>query len=271
MEKTKLCPSSHINLPNKDTYRIHTQGNLTTQYGKTRHYNTPLCAPFQNKVFMRDEEPNLPLEQDMCRVNNGCKDDSSAVYLNQRGVKPSPYFMKNKGEFYPKAYTTVKHDGRMVDSARNYIQKLDSKPIQVVYDLINDNISGNPELKNYGQNYTDYSNVSGGQIQYYIDKEIAEPFHKPIYAEKTPSIGYTYKDPMDSVKPQFEKQYAFGDGGVSADGNTQWASLGKGYPSKSFTGLSWLDDSCSFRDDITSKQQRTHNEQRYDLVYNKNL
>ena len=134
----------------------------------------------------------------------------------------------------------------MIDTSRSYRQELDIKPIQVVYDLINDNISRNPDLNNYGTNYKDYSTVTGGQIQYYIDKE-EEAFNNPVYAAKTKATGIMYKDPMDSIKPQFDKEY----------------------PTESFTGLSWLDDSCSFRDDITSKQQRVINQRRYELVYSK--
>jgi hypothetical protein len=241
MERPRICSEQYI------TPRVQTRGKINMSYAKPQFYGgSPLCQEHKDRIFMKDQQPKFEVKQDMCRLNNECKDDEAYTYLNQRGVKPSPFFDKKQGEFYPIDYVSRKPDGRMVDSARNYTQELDTKPIQVYYNLINDNISGNPELKNYGKNYTGYNNVSGGQIQYYIDKE-EEVFRSPIYGVKTNAVGYTFKDPMDSVKPQFEKQVA----------------------NFSFTGLSWLDDSGSFRDDIISKQQRKHNEQRYENVYNR--
>lgn len=227
----------------KDKYNSPTSKNTRMGYSKLKTYSSnPLCTPFENKVFMQNQEPSMEIHQNMCRSNNECKNTETYTYLNERGVKPSPYFKEVNG-----VYTSTKQDGRLVDVPRSYTMKLDTKPIQFVYNLIHDNVSGNPELKDYGKNYTDYSNVTGGQIQYYIDKELSEPFISPIYATKTNAVGFTYKDPMDSIKPQFEKAY----------------------PTESFSCLSWIDDSCSFRDDITARQQRTHNQQRYELVYNK--
>lgn len=249
MERPQICAERYASAnPNKDTLRVQTRGKINIEYAKPQPYGgSPLCQPHKDRIFMRDQEPKYEVSRDMCHLNNECKDDSAYTYLNQRGVKPSPFFNKIQGEFYPADYTSRKADARLIDTNRDYTQVLDTKPIQVYYDLIKDNISGNSELKDYGKNYTSYANVSGGQIQYYIDKELADPFHKPVYAEKTNSVGFTYKDPMDSVKPQFLKQI----------------------PNRSFTGLSWLDDSCSFRDDITSYQQNNHNEQRYEYVYNR--
>jgi hypothetical protein len=210
-------------------------------------YTSVTCQPFQNKIFLNEAEPKFDIHKNMCRTNNACKDDATYSYLCERGVKESPFFVPAKGQVMEKVYKSTKADGRLVDPSRDYTQELDIKPIQVYYDLINDNISQNPELNGYGKNYRNYSTVTGGQIQYYIDKELADPFPRPVYAATTNSIGYTYKDPMDAIKHQFEKAY----------------------PKESFSGLSWLDDSCSFRDDITALQQRKHNEQRYELVHDR--
>ena len=218
-----------------------------TVYERPGTYSTPLCIPYEPKKFYDTENPIEDERVNMCRVNNGCKDDENYTFLNQRGVKPSPWFQQTKGINGLEVEKSTKIDARLNDTARNYMQELDIKPIQVYYDLINDNVSNNPALSGYGKNYKGYSTVTGGQIQYYIDKQETEPFPKPIYAAKTNAVGYMWKDPMDAVKPQFEKQYA----------------------DKSFTGLSWLDDSCAHRDDITSYQQRKHNEQKYELVYNR--
>lgn len=216
-----------------------------TLYEKLSEYSTPLCrGVFQTNKIYEAKNPSADVTLDMCPYNNNCKDNKNYVFLNQRGVPPSPWF-KTQNNLEEKS---TQKDARLVDTARNYTQQLDIKPIQVYYDLLHDNVSQNPALRGYGKNYKDYSSVTGGQIQYYIDKQQSEPFYRPVYAGSTDATGYMWKDPMDAVKPQFEKSYAN-------------VPLG--------TGLSWLDDSCAHRDDITSFQQRKHNEQKYQLVYNR--
>jgi hypothetical protein len=216
-----------------------------TDYQKT--FSTPLCVPYENKKFYDSENPVGDEVRNMCRINNGCKTNSEYIYLNERGVLPSPWFKPGKGIDNINVEKSVKSDARLNDAARNYVQELDIKPIQVYYNLINDNVSHNPHLKGYGKNYKSYSTVTGGQIQYYLDTQETQPFPRPIYAATTNAVGYMFKDPMDAIKPQFEKAYA----------------------DKSLTSLSWLDDSCAQRDDITALQQRKHNEQKYELVYNR--
>ena len=234
MDPTQICKQNY-NSPISKTSGV--------GYSKLKTYSSnPLCTPFQEKSFLKEQEPSMQIHQNMCRSNTECKNTENYTYLNQRGVNYSPYFKEVGGK-----YSSTKQDGRLVDAPRSYTMRLDSKPVQVIYNLINDNVSGNAELKDYGKNYTSYSTVTGGQIQYYIDKELSEPFNSPVYGVKTQAVGYTYKDPMDSIKPQFDKAY----------------------PRDSFSCLSWIDDSSSFRDDITARQQRTHNERRYELVYNR--
>lgn len=210
-------------------------------------FSTPLCLPYENKKFYDSFNPEGREERNMCRINNGCKTNENYTILNERGVAPSPFFKEGKNSFGLNVQKTRVNDGRLNDTTRNYVQELDIKPIQVYYNLINDNVSQNPELQNYGKNYKSYSTVTGGQIQYYIDNQQTQPFDNPIYGATTRAVGYMFKDPMDAVKPQFEKAYA----------------------EAPFTGLSWLDDSGAQRDDIIALQQRKHNEQKYELVYNR--
>ena len=214
-------------------------------------YTTPFCSSSYkngNRILHEYEPKNIITRLDICPFNNGCGGNETYTYLNQRGAAPSPYFTKKPGEFLKSTYFSEKPDGRLVDAGRGgFTQTFDSVPIQVVYDLIHDNISQNKALNSYGRNYEDYRTVVGGDIQYYIDKEIADPFIKPVYAFKTDSTGVEWTDPMSAKKVQFNKSY-----------NKEDRSC-----------LSWVNDSCSHRDDITSLQQRKFNEQRYDLLYNR--
>lgn len=253
MERYKICTTKSDYVPAKPRRVV----NSETQYGgndvytKLRSYNTPLCQPFENKTFLQDVEPSMQITRgEMCRTNNLCQDNSVYTYLNQRGVASSPYFQKNNGNG---EYFNTKADSRLFDVRHNHYMQVDTPPIQVIYNLINDNVSGNPALSNYGKNYTDYASVNAGQIQYYVDKELAEPFYSPVYGIKSGAIGTTYKDPMDSSKPVFTKEYP----------------PECKYPTG--TCLSFINDTTKFRDDIISRQQRVHNQQKYELVYNKGI
>ena len=215
---------------------------------KELNYSTPLCGPYEvGRVIFDKREPSKKITtNDICPFNNGCKDTENYVYLNDRGVKPSPFFKKEKGEFLNTTYASTVPDGRLVDTGRGgFTQTLDSKPTQVFYDLIHDNISQNKELNSYGLGYKSYESTNGGQIQYYVDKEIADPFFSPVYGIKSNGTGVLWEDPMNSRKVQFLKDY----------------------PTENQGCLSWIQDSSSFRDDITSLQQNKFNEQRYDLLY----
>lgn len=213
------------------------------------NYSTPLCKSDykDNQLILNDREPNKFITQnDMCPFNDGCKDSKNFTYLNQRGVKPSPFFREEQGEFLKKTYVSEVPDGRLVDVGRGFFtQTFDSKPTQVYYDLINDNISQSEELNSYGLGYKSYNTVSGGEIQYYIDKEISDPFIRPIYGMPSESTGVTYTDPMGSRKVQFNKAY----------------------PKENTACLSWIQDSSSQRDDITALQQGKFNKERFDLLY----
>ena len=203
--------------------------------------------PKQEMLF----EKSLParLEQPTyCKTNNMCKDTETYTYLNERGVKPSPFFAKTENGDYK---STVPDD-RLYDTSRNYNMTLDIPPIQVFYDLKHDNMAGKATLHNYGRKYKDYATVSGGQIQYYVDKDIADPFFAPVYGTPSRSTGYVWKDPMGETKVQFEKTFD----------NSRKTRIGM---------LSAVEDTTKHRDDIMSRQQRTHNERRYDLVYNARL
>lgn len=198
----------------------------------------------ENRLLSETVAPERLEKPSYCRVNNGCENTDTYVYLNKRGVEPSPFFEKTpKGD-----YKSTVPDDRLYDTSRNYNMTLDIPPIQVFYNLKHDNMSGSRKLHNYGRNYTDYSTVNAGQIQYYVDKDIAGPFFAPVYGMPSKTTAYAWDDPMGTTKVQFEKKF---------DGNRV----------KHTNMLSSIEDTTKHRDDIIARQQRTHNEREYDLVY----
>ena len=206
-------------------------------------------GPFvPNHVFINNEEPSINVlnTNNMCKRNFTCKNTPTYTYLNKIGIEQSPYFDKTpQGK-----YTSNVADSRLFDPLRSYNMQLNEKPSQVVYNMFKDNVSGNESLKNYGRNYTDYASVNAGQIRYYIDKDLSEPFFNPVYGMKSKSIGITYKNPMDNIVPLYNKEYS-----------TELIE----------DGLSFINDTTKFRDDIISRQQRVHNSQKYELSYGKTM
>jgi hypothetical protein len=224
------------------------QGQRPKKYTHLSSYENVLTRPFVESKFYQSVNPSTAIDRNnTCKINNGCQSNVTYTYINKRGPEPSPYFKQDTNG----AQMSTKADARLFNSAHNQYTQLDSTPIQVVYDLINDNISNNPKLKDYGKNYTDYKSVTGGQIQYYVDREFSEPFYSPIYGTRAKSTGTMYKDPMDSVKPHFDREYP------------EFAMYRDG------TCLSYVDDTTKFRDDIISRQQRVNNQKDFSLLYGK--
>lgn len=199
----------------------------------------------QKKLLMVSPSPSRLEQPTYCRYNNQCENSEAYTYLNKRGVEPSPFFEKTaKGD-----YKSTVPDDRLYDTSRNYNMTLDKPPIQVYYDLKHDNMDGSKKLHNYGRGYTDYKSVNAGQIQYYFDKDLADPFFAPVYGMPSTATAFTWDDPMGTTKVQFEKKF---------DNSRR----------KHTNMLSSIEDTTNHRDDIMARQQRTHNERRYDLVHN---
>lgn len=58
----------------------------------------------------------------------------------------------------------------------------------------------NDDLYKYGQNYKNYEDIHAGQIQYYVDKDLAPVLFGPNFTIKSNVNGQIFKDPMGAVK-----------------------------------------------------------------------
>ena len=235
-----LCNYSQTNY--KPPYKYGTRKLQSDKYGKMSNYGSNYL--FKDGEFTITTQPNTYVKDDYCKTNNMCQNTDVYTYLNKRGVEPSPFFEKSE----QCGYKSTVPDNRLYDTTRNYNMKLDIPPIQVYYDLKHDNIDGKSKYSNYGRNYTSYESVNGGQIQYYVDKEIAQPFFSPVYSMPSKTSAYIFTDPMGSKKPQFVKEFN--------NNRREHTNM-----------LSSIEDTTKHREDIMALQQRTHNERRYDLMY----
>lgn len=143
-----------------------------------------------------------------------------------------------------KSYTT--QDARLFDSARTMQLYLDAKP----YDgsVWMDDVY-NPAFvpPGYNKQYGSYEDIVGGQIRYYIDKDVAPAFRKQIYNLDGETAIDMFRTPMDKVEPTFYNvPYQFTHDNLSKD--------------------TFARDQLFFRNDLTALQQRGHNKQRFEAV-----
>ncbi len=111
----------------------------------------------------------------------------------------------------------------------------------------------NQNLKNYGRNYKNYKDVNGGQIMYYNDKSIEDAYYSPNFVDPVQIVGYAYRDPMSTIKPQY----------IRLPLNQQPNPVTYSGCNYNGCGLSFISDSQEFRQDLMSKQMSKMNQQRY--------
>lgn len=138
-------------------------------------------------------------------------------------------------------------DPRLVDSIRAIRMPLDRPPYNGEVQL--NNIYDSKYTK-YGKDYSDYNSIRGGQIMYYYDKSIQNPFYEPNFTIPAKVDAYLYKDPMDNYKPYYTHNTV----------NDYNPMLNSGAKSGCLTDIS---DSLYHREDIMSKQMDLTNRTKY--------
>jgi hypothetical protein len=149
-----------------------------------------------------------------------------------------------------KAYT-ANFDARLSDPVRGTISmSLDRAPYQArdkgTYD--------NPQIytKEYDQIspkiYGDYSTINNGQIRYYHDKTMDDPYFSPNFVRRYNVDYVLFKDPMGAIKPEYIRKPL-------------------NYTDRNFSKDSFIRDSTQFREDIMERQMRVRNQQRYEPRY----
>jgi len=175
------------------------------------------CNPkYSNKKYNNIIPGNLGLYSGTCPLpqNNGHLYKLSGYYepmseyrqeikfLNKMGLTPMPDYKVvdnplggRDGYFYPS-------DSRVIDPVRDIRTILD-KPAEV--GSVDMDLVGNFDNSNYGSVYGTYSDIKNGQIAYYTDPSISQPFFAPVYTLSSYVDKTIFKDPMDSIKPEYIK------------------------------------------------------------------
>jgi hypothetical protein len=138
----------------------------------------PISHPITGNLGVQSGCCPLP---DSCRqpykINNSyqlMKDKpQDIVFLNKLGLHPMPDYkiLGGKGYFYGS-------DGRVVDSMRGIRMTLDQPAKIGAVDM--DNVY-KIDNRGYAGIYKTYSDINNGQISYYVDKSISQPFYEPVY------------------------------------------------------------------------------------------
>ena len=151
--------------------------------------------------------------------------------------------------------TYISTDPRLLDVLRSQYLPLDRPPMSgnvKLKDVYNKN------LDNYKTGFSgNYSDINDGQITYYIDRSIESAFYKPVYSEPSEETTVLFKDPMGSIKPEYNR---------TAIINTQNPTT-TSYPCYPYH-LSFLQDTQSFREDLISLQQRKNNQEKWSARWN---
>lgn len=138
-------------------------------------------------------------------------------------------------------------DPRLISAAHGgQVMTLDRPPLNSTVRLSN---VYNENLRGYGQGYNTYSDIEAGDVLYYIDKSIQNPFFNPNYVTSATMKGTMLKDPMGAMKPQYDRYPIRCNNPITSD-------------KTSFDGgLSWIQDSTGFREDLMALQSRKRNQE----------
>ena len=203
--------------------------------------------------YNNDREPQL-----FTKLN---KYGKNITYLNKVGLKRANDFIEihcpsDSRKCPGTVYTS--NDPRLLDVPRNIRLNLDVPPLDSNFDIngLKKDAIYNPKLCNYGTGYRNYEDVNSGQISYYIDSSISDPYYRPNFVIDSDVQHYVLKDPMGAFKPQYIRKPLTPFIKERNDNENI---------------LKNINDSTRFREDIMEGQMRKRNEMRYESRwYNNN-
>lgn len=161
------------------------------------------------------------------------RQNQNVEFINRLGLTPMmDYHLKenNGKETYVYGW-----DSRMVD-ARGMRLELD-QPAKV--GAVNMDDVYKIDNSGYGGVYKNYMEMNNGQIAYYVDQSVSQPFFDPVYTLTSTVDKEILLDPMTNPKPDYSKSV---NSTLNSVVNDQYAR-----------------DQLSFREEIMSRQQNLYN------------
>jgi len=246
MNKRYINNSNNINNNLYRTYNLNGDGVVDSSFQLDKSFSLPEKVVKGNLGVYSGEEPLPETYGQLYNMSSYydvlANSDMDVKNVNKNGLIPvncdvkkvaNPYFgngQKPFGYFYP-------FDGRTIDVIRNIPLVLDKKAESGSVHMDDVAYFDN---RNYGSNYKSYKDIKNGQITYYTDSSVNQPFVNPVYILSSTVDKVIRKDPMDSIKPEYIKNP------ISSTLN---------YVSKDQATR----DALSHREDIMSRQQNLYN------------
>ncbi|NBP58943.1 hypothetical protein EBU71_20835, partial [bacterium] len=155
--------------------------------------------------------------------------------LNHNGLtEVQDYRVDEEGGF-------VSMNPKTMDAPRAIRMKLDRPSTTGSIPLCS--IYTDPNLDNYTAH-----NVNNGQIIYFIDNSVKDPFYRPIYDIPFETQKIAYTDPMNSEKPHY-------------------ALIHQNDKVFNYSPLSSINDSTFHRENLIASQQAKYNQTRITPFY----
>lgn len=144
----------------------------------------------------------------------------------------------------------LSNDPRLISVAHGgAVLHLDRPPLDSNIQL--SELNTEPALNNYGRGYMTYADINAGDIEYYIDKSVRDPFYQPVFNTPAHVTSVLFRDPMGVYKPHYERIPMSYKNPVTD-------------PKNHFDGsLSFIDDSQAYRQDLMARQMAIRNQQRW--------
>ena len=155
------------------------------------------------------------------------------------------------------AYTS--EDARLKNPRTGNIPlELDKRPMDMgLKNLRTDDIYRN-NCKDWKTGYSNYKDINKGQITYYVDHEIAQPFTHPIFENTAAVMGYVNVTPMNTMNAEYERRPLKCRNCLETN-MCRCDYLG---------GLSWIEDSNEHREDLISRQLWDRNKNKWQARWN---
>lgn len=218
---------------NKNKYQFNDSG-TPTNIGTIDCSIPPLFDCYDKVVFNQNIQP----------INNNGYTYINPQLANQTFDKTFQKVNCNNNYLY------TSPDPRLISTIRGkQTLFLDRPPYN--YSVKLKDIYTDSNLTNYGKNYKSYSDINAGQIMYYTDHSQEEAFFNPNFTDSAGVTSYLFRDPMGSIKPQYDRYPLKGQNPITSDKYLY------------DHGLSSLDDSEFFRQDIMSKQMSKMNQSKW--------
>lgn len=155
-------------------------------------------------------------------------------FLNKLGLTPMTDYHLTKDDDGKETYF-YGFDSRVVD-ARGMRMSLDQPAMVGAVDM--DDVY-KIDNSGYGGVYPTYGSINNGNIAYYVDQSVSQPFFDPVYTLSSTVNKKIINDPMTNAKPEYSKTV---DSTLRSVVDDQYAR-----------------DQLTFREELMTRQQNLYN------------